>query len=71
MYYSLIGTVLVSVCGYIISICTGGTENLDPKLLSPLFRGSYKTDISKVPVEMTYIEYNNEEVAKLKDKSDE
>jgi hypothetical protein len=58
MYYSLIGTILVAACGYPISILTGGTENLDPKLLSPLFRGSYKPEIEKAPVEMKFIEYS-------------
>lgn len=66
MYYSLIGTILVCVCGYVISILTGGTENLDPKLLAPMFRKNYKPQIEKLPVEMTYIEYGDE-IEKLKD----
>ena len=68
MYYSLIGTLLVALCGYPISILTGGTENLDPKLLSPLFRGSYKPLIGKPPIEMKYIEYSGvEDAEKLRD----
>jgi hypothetical protein len=60
MYYSLIGTVLFALVGYPISILTGGTENLDPKLLSPLFRKSYKPQIEKLPIEMKFIEYGDE-----------
>jgi hypothetical protein len=69
MYYSFIGTVLVAVCGYPISILTGGTENLDPKLLSPLFRGSYKPKIEKPPVEMKFIDeiITADEIEKLKE----
>lgn len=67
MYYSIIGTVLVAVCGYPISLLSGGTKDLDPKLLSPLFRGSYKPQIEKPPVEMKFIEYSSSETEKLKD----
>lgn len=65
MYYSIIGTLLVAVVGYPISILTGGTKNLDPKLLSPLFRDGFKPQIEKLPVEMTFIEYGDE-MEKLK-----
>lgn len=67
MYYSLIGTLLVAVCGYIISIITSdGTDDFDEKLLSPLFRRSDKPQIEKLPVEMTFIDYGDE-IEKLKD----
>jgi hypothetical protein len=58
MYYSLIGTLLVAFCGYVISIATGGNENLDPKLLSPLFRHFYKPEIEMTVngVTVKYIE---------------
>lgn len=56
MYYSLIGTLLVAICGYVISIATGGNENLDPKLLSPLFRRFYKPEIEMTVNGVTYVE---------------
>ncbi|CRK91471.1 CLUMA_CG005138, isoform A [Clunio marinus] len=45
MYYSLIGTILVIIVGYPISLMTGGTKNLDQKLLSPLFRRSHVNEL--------------------------
>lgn len=60
MYYSLIGTLLVAICGYVISIATGGNENLDPKLLSPLFRRFYKLEMEINGV--TYVECGNVEI---------
>lgn len=63
MYYSLIGTLLVAICGYVISIATGGNENLDPKLLSPLFRRFYKLEMEINGV--TYVECGN---VKINDK---
>lgn len=46
---------------------TGGTKNLDPKLLSPLFRRFYNANIEKSHIEMTFIT-SPEEVEKLKEK---
>ncbi|CAG9809480.1 unnamed protein product [Chironomus riparius] len=66
MYYSLIGTILVAVCGYPISILTGGVKDLDENLLAPMFRQKKKPD-EKVPIEMKFIEYGDE-IEKLKDK---
>jgi solute carrier family 5 (sodium-coupled monocarboxylate transporter), member 8/12 len=65
MYYSLIGAILVAVVGYPISILTGGTKNLDPKLLSPLFRRFYKLNLEKCQTELTFIA-SPEETEKLK-----
>lgn len=59
---------LVALVGYPISIMTGGTKNLDPKLLSPLFRRFYKDNLEKSHFEMTFI-VSPEEVEKLKEKS--
>lgn len=56
MYYSLIGALLVVICGYVISIATGGNENLDPKLLSPLFRRFYKLEMETTVNGVTYAE---------------
>ena len=66
MYYSLIGTLLVAVCGYLISIATGGNENLDPKLLSPLFRGFYKPEVEKIVNRDSYKECCVDEIEKVK-----
>lgn len=65
--FSLIGAVLVALIGYPISVMTGGTKNLDPKLLSPLFRRFYKANLEKSHIEMTFIT-NPDEVEKLKEK---
>ena len=62
MYYSLIGTLLVAICGYVISIATGGNENLDPKLLSPLFRRFYKLEMEKTVNGVTYVECGSVEI---------
>jgi len=67
MYYSLIGTILVAVCGYLISILTGGVKDLDEKLLAPMFRKKPKLEAEKIPIEMKFIEYGDE-IEKLKDK---
>lgn len=67
MYYSLIGTILVAVCGYLISILTGGVKDLDEKLLAPMFRKKQKLEAEKIPIEMKFIEYGDE-IEKLKDK---
>ena len=61
MYYSFLGTVLVAVVGYPISIITGGTKDLDYKLLAPIFRKD------KIPKEMTFIQYP-EEIDRLQEK---
>lgn len=66
MYYSLIGTLLVAVCGYVISIATGGNENLDPKLLSPPFRRFYKPEMEKTLNGVTYVECGIDETEKVK-----
>lgn len=46
-FSSVIGTVLVILVGYPISLLTGGTKDLDPMLLSPLFRRFYKRNLEK------------------------
>lgn len=66
MYYSLIGTLLVAICGYVISIATGGNENLDPKLLSPLIRRFYKPEMEKTVNGVTYVECGIDEIEKVK-----
>lgn len=66
MYYSLIGTLLVAICGYVISIATGGNENLDPKLLSPLIRRFYKPEIEKIVNGVTYVECGKDDIEKVK-----
>lgn len=65
MYYSLIGTLLVAFVGYPISMMTGGTKNLDPKLLSPMFRRFYKVNLEKSHIELKFIS-TPEEMEKLK-----
>lgn len=65
---SLIGTVLVIIVGYPISLMSGGTKDLDPKLLSPLFRRFYNLNLEKSHTEMTFIG-TPEESEKLKDKN--
>lgn len=67
---SLIGALLVSIVGYPVSLLTGGTQNLDPKLLSPIFRRFYKSNLEKTQTELTFIG-NPEETEKLKDKCHE
>lgn len=62
MYYSLIGTLLVAICGYVISIATGGNENLDPKLLSPLFRRFYKLEMEMTVNGVKYVECGTVEI---------
>jgi hypothetical protein len=66
MYYSLIGTLLVVICGYVISIATGGNENLDPKLLSPLIRRFYEPKVEKIVNGVTYVECGIDEIEKVK-----
>lgn len=63
--FSLIGTVLVAIVGYPVSIITGGTKNLDPKLLSPVFRRFYKLNLEKSVTELKFIS-TPEETEKLK-----
>lgn len=47
MYYSIVGTLLVGIVGYPVSIMTGGTQNLDHQLLAPIFRKLYKNEYEK------------------------
>ena len=47
MYYSLLGSLIVLVVGYPISIFTGGTKDLDEKLLAPFLRKSYRKNVKK------------------------
>lgn len=44
MYYSVLGLIVMVLVGYPISILTGGTENLDEKLLAPFLRKKYVQD---------------------------
>jgi hypothetical protein len=68
--FSLIGALLVALVGYPISMITGGTKDLDPKLLSPLFRGFYETNLEKSHMELKFIS-TPEEVEKLKSSIEE
>ncbi|CAO1405272.1 unnamed protein product [Diamesa tonsa] len=61
MYYSIVGTLLVAIVGYPVSIMTGGTQNLDHQLLAPIFRKLYKKENEKNLQDMTFI--NPEEIA--------
>lgn len=54
MYYSFLGTVIVAIVGYPISIITGGTTDLDDKLLAPIFRKG------KIQKEMTFMQHPDE-----------
>lgn len=45
MYYSLLGSLIVLVVGYPISILTGGAKDLDEKLLAPFLRKSYRKNV--------------------------
>ena len=56
MYYSVLGTAIVFIVGYPISILTGGTNNLDAKLLAPFIRNSYIKTQEKQQIEMKFIE---------------
>lgn len=38
MYYTLLGTTLVFLVGYVVSICTGGYDAQDERLFSPVVR---------------------------------
>lgn len=62
----MIGALLTACIGYPISLLTGGNPNMDPKLLSPLFRRFYKSNMEKTHLELTFIA--TEETDKLKDK---
>ena len=62
MYYSFLGTILVAIIGYPISLITGGTQDLDQKLLAPIFRREHK-----IPKEMAFIQYP-EEIDRLQEK---
>jgi hypothetical protein len=42
MYYSLIGAVIFTIVGYPISLLTGGTKDLDERLISPIIRKYYR-----------------------------
>ena len=64
MYYSIVGTLLVAIVGYPVSIMTGGTQNLDHQLLAPIFRKLHKKEYEKNLKEMVFI--NPEEVQFLK-----
>lgn len=68
MYYSFIGTLLVAVIGYPISILTGGTTDLDPKLLSPLFRRFYYAEHKKTTIELPFISHYDD-IECIKEKS--
>lgn len=61
----MIGTILVAIVGYPVSILTGGTKNLDPKLLSPVFRRFYKLNLEKSVTELKFVS-SPEETEKLK-----
>lgn len=61
---------LVVIIGYPISLLTGGTKDLDPRLLTPIFRRFYKTNLKKSHTEMTFVA-TPEEIEKLKEKSHE
>ena len=46
---------------------TGGTEDLDPRLLAPFVRGFYATNLKKSLTELTFVA-TPEETEKLKEK---
>lgn len=47
MYYSLIGTLVVFLVGYPVSLMTGGCPELDERLLAPLPRKLYLNSLKK------------------------
>jgi sodium-coupled monocarboxylate transporter 8/12 len=47
MYYSFLGSILVAIVGYPISILTGGNKELDEKLLAPVARKLFQRKSNK------------------------
>jgi sodium-coupled monocarboxylate transporter 8/12 len=47
MYYSFLGSILVAIVGYPISILTGGNKELDEKLLAPVVRRLFQRKSNK------------------------
>lgn len=65
MYYSLLGALIVLVVGYPISIFTGGTKNLDEKLLAPFLRKSYRKNVKLNQEAKLKININDREMETL------
>lgn len=57
MYYSLIGTLIVLIIGYPISLLTGGCSDLDARLLTPIVRRFY-TKYNAVNIKMKDVLYS-------------
>lgn len=57
MYYSLIGTLIVFIVGYPISLLTGGCPDLDSRLLAPFVRRFY-TKYNTVNIKMKDVLYS-------------
>jgi hypothetical protein len=53
MYYSVLGIVILALVGYPVSLLTGGTENLDEKLLAPLLRKKFVQDRKEQMIQKT------------------
>jgi hypothetical protein len=47
MYYSFLGSILVPIVGYSISIIIGGNKELDEKLLAPVARKLFQRKSNK------------------------
>lgn len=57
MYYAFIGLILTCLVAYPISLLTGGTEDLDEILLTPLVRSKKYTDkLNKIRDDVKYAE---------------
>lgn len=67
MYYSLIGTIITMVVGFIVSSYTAGDEKpCDLKLLTPVCRRFYKQNTSRTPEKDQVINATAEELLELK-----
>jgi hypothetical protein len=53
MYYSVLGIAILALVGYPVSILTGGTENLDEKLLAPFLRKKFVQDRKEQMIQKT------------------
>jgi hypothetical protein len=53
MYYSVLGIVILALVGYPVSLLTGGTKNLDEKLLAPFLRKKFVQDRKELMIQKT------------------
>lgn len=70
MYYSLIGTLVVFIVGYPVSLMTGGCDDLNERLLAPPIRRLFSNYLKELKIKISETKLNKNDLKPLNVKFD-